>query len=287
MATALHIQHLNKHFSDGKQVLRDINLRVQSGEMVALIGASGSGKSTLLRHIAGLVSADAGSESLIEIQGHRLQQGGRLSRQVRALRSQIGFVFQQFNLVARLPVLVNVMVGHLPRMPWWRACFRLFNTHERNVALEALQRVGIAQCALQRASTLSGGQQQRAAIARTLVQQARLVLADEPIASLDPESSRKVMEILARINREDGCTIMVSLHQVDIAIKYCPRVIALHQGHILYDGPAAALTPELLRRLYGVQASELLPTQAGSTAAEEKTPPERAPQLDLTAPQMA
>ncbi|MBX9715101.1 MAG: phosphonate ABC transporter ATP-binding protein, partial [Burkholderiaceae bacterium] len=230
MTAALHIRQLNKHFANGRHALRDISLSVQHGEMVALIGASGSGKSTLLRHVAGLVAADGGSESLIEIDGHCVQQGGRIHRDIRKVRAQVGFVFQQFNLVDRLPVLVNVLVGLLHRIPCWRSWLRMFSQQERSQAIEALARVGIADCHAQRASTLSGGQQQRAAIARTLVQGARVVLADEPIASLDPESSRKVMEILARINREDRCTVIVSLHQVDMARKYCQRVVALHQG---------------------------------------------------------
>jgi phosphonate transport system ATP-binding protein len=258
MNTLLRVRQLNKHFANGRHALRDINIDVARGDMVALIGASGSGKSTLLRHIAGLVAADGSSESLVEIDGRCVQKGGRIDRDIRKVRSQVGFVFQQFNLVARLPVLVNVLVGSLHRMPWWRSWMRLFTVQERALALDALARVGIADCHAQRASTLSGGQQQRAAIARTLVQGAKVVLADEPIASLDPESSRKVMEILARINREDGCTVIVSLHQVDIAMKYCPRVIALNQGQVVFDGPSSALTPELLRELYGVQAEELL-----------------------------
>lgn len=258
MPIALRIQQLNKHFANGKHALRDIDLKVQTGEMVALIGASGSGKSTLLRHVAGLVVADGDSQSLIEVEGQCVQQGGRIHRDIRKVRAQVGFVFQQFNLVDRLPVMMNVLVGMLHRMPKWRGWLRVFRPHERALALEALARVGIADCHAQRASTLSGGQQQRAAIARTLVQGAKVVLADEPIASLDPESSRKVMDILARINREDGSTVIVSLHQVDVAIKYCPRVIALHQGRVVYDGPSAALTPALLRELYGVQADEIL-----------------------------
>lgn len=258
MYPALRIQQLNKHFANGKHALRDINLTVQRGEMVALIGASGSGKSTLLRHVAGLVVADGTSDSLIEVDGRCVQQGGRMHRDIRQVRSQIGFVFQQFNLVDRLPVLLNVLVGLLHRTPRWRGWLRMFTPQERALALEALARVGIAECHAQRASTLSGGQQQRAAIARTLVQGAKVVLADEPIASLDPESSRKVMDILARINREDGSTVIVSLHQVEVALKYCPRVVALHQGRVVYDGPSAALTPDLLRELYGVQADEIL-----------------------------
>ncbi len=266
MKTALRIHQLNKHFANGKHALRDINLDIRQGEMVALIGASGSGKSTLLRHVAGLVVADAGEGSLIEIDGQCVQQGGRVHRDIRKVRSQIGFVFQQFNLVDRLPVMANVLVGRLHRMPWWRGLTRWFNQHERSLAIEALARVGIADCHAQRASTLSGGQQQRAAIARTLVQGAKVVLADEPIASLDPESSRKVMEILARINREDGSTVVVSLHQVDMALKYCPRVIALHQGQVVYDGAASALTPALLRNLYGMQADEMLMGEPASPA---------------------
>ncbi|HEX5739057.1 MAG TPA: phosphonate ABC transporter ATP-binding protein [Hydrogenophaga sp.] len=255
---SLHIEKLNKHFGNGKHALRDIDLEIDQGEMVALIGASGSGKSTLLRHIAGLMPADAGSESCIEVYGECVQRGGQIQRNVRRTRAHIGFVFQQFNLVDRLPVLVNVLVGRLHQMPWWRSVTRVFTVRERALALEALDRVGIAECHAQRASTLSGGQQQRAAIARTLVQGARVVLADEPIASLDPESSRNVMEILARICREDGCTVVVSLHQVDMARRYCPRTVALHQGRVVFDGPSEQLTPSLLRELYGMQADEIL-----------------------------
>jgi phosphonate transport system ATP-binding protein len=258
METALRVHKLNKHFANGKHALNDINLTVRKGEMVALIGASGSGKSTLMRHMAGLIAADGQSDSLIEIDGCCVQQGGRVHRDIRRVRAKVGFVFQQFNLVDRLPVMVNVLVGQLHRMPWWRSLFRIFNTRERAQALEALQRVGIADCCAQRASTLSGGQQQRAAIARALVQGAKVVLADEPIASLDPESSRKVMEILARINKEDLCTVIVSLHQVDMALKYCPRVIALHQGRVVFDGASSLLTPPMLRELYGVHADEIL-----------------------------
>lgn len=255
---SLRIEKLNKHFGNGKHALCDIDLEIDQGEMVALIGASGSGKSTLLRHIAGLMPADAGSESCIEVNGECVQRGGQIQRNVRRTRAHIGFVFQQFNLVDRLPVLVNVLVGRLHQMPWWRSVTRVFTVRERALALEALDRVGISECHSQRASTLSGGQQQRAAIARTLVQGARVVLADEPIASLDPESSRNVMEILARICREDGCTVVVSLHQVDMARRYCPRTVALHQGRVVFDGPSERLTPALLRELYGMQAEEIL-----------------------------
>lgn len=278
---ALRIQKLNKHFPNGKHALRDINLSIGRGEMVALIGASGSGKSTLLRMVAGLLEADAGTGSLIEINGHCVQKEGRIASDIRGIRSQVGFVFQQFNLVDRLPVLVNVLVGRLHAMPWWRSVVRWFNQHERSLALDALHRVGIMDCHAQRASTLSGGQQQRAAIARTLVQGAQLVLADEPIASLDPESSRKVMEILSCIQREDGRTVVVSLHQVDMAIRYCPRIVALNQGQVVYDGPSSQLTPALLRDLYGMQADEFL---SGSDLLHTAPAAQATPVLAWSAP---
>ena len=258
MSHAIRITQLNKHFANGRHALCDIDLQIGKGEMVALIGASGSGKSTLMRHLAGLVAADKDSVSEIHINGDVVQRRGRIARDVRRVRAGVGMVFQQFNLVGRLPVLTNVLVGQLHRTHWLRGWTGWFTHQEREHALEALGRVGIAQQAHQRASTLSGGQQQRAAIARTLVQQARVVLADEPIASLDPESSRRVMEILTRINREDGVTVLVSLHQVEMALRYCPRTIALDAGRVVYDGASAALTPDMLRNLYGVQAEDIL-----------------------------
>jgi phosphonate transport system ATP-binding protein len=167
-------------------------------------------------------------------------------------------IFQQFNLVDRLPVMVNVLAGALHRLPLWRTMLRRFPHGELQRAFDALARVGMERCAWQRASTLSGGQQQRAAISRALVQGAELILADEPIASLDPESSRKVMELLAQVNRELGVTVLVSLHQVDYAFAFCPRTIALRGGEVVYDGPTRALTAARLRDLYGAQTDELL-----------------------------
>jgi phosphonate transport system ATP-binding protein len=247
---AIGIERLTKSFGASTRALDGVSLRIAPGEMVALIGASGSGKSTLLRHVAGLVAADRDSGE-IRVDGARVQAGGRIAPDIRAIRGKIGFVFQQFNLVARLSVLTNVLAGRLSRMPMRRSLLRLFTRDERRAAVRALARVGIAERAHQRASTLSGGQQQRAAIARALVQEAKIILADEPIASLDPESARRVMELLAQINREDGITVVVSLHQVGFALRYCHRVVALDRGRIVYDGPAAALSAERLRSIYG------------------------------------
>jgi phosphonate transport system ATP-binding protein len=262
MTAAIEVRRLEKSFPCCK-ALDDVSLTVQAGEMVALIGASGSGKSTLLRHVAGFIAADAGE---IEVMGRRIQSGGRIAKDIRRLRAEIGFVFQQFNLVGRLSLLTNVLMGLLYRTSFWRGLLMRFSMGERQQAMEALTAVGIEQFAWQRAATLSGGQQQRAALARCLVQRAKVVLADEPIASLDPESARKVMELLATMNRERGCTVVVSLHQVEFAIKYCPRTIALHRGKVVYDGPSAALTPALLGELYGADAEELFGMMLDSPA---------------------
>jgi phosphonate transport system ATP-binding protein len=284
MDAAIRVRALDKTFGNGRKALQAIDLEVRAGEMVALIGASGSGKSTLLRHMAGLMAGDAGE---IVVGGRTVQQGGRIARDIRKVRAGVGFVFQQFNLVDRLPVLVNVLAGTLHRAPWWRGLLRWFSAREQEGAIEALRRVGIAECCHQRASTLSGGQQQRAAIARAMVQGARVVLADEPIASLDPESSRRVMDILARVNQEDGCTVLVSLHQVNVAMKYCPRTVALHQGRIVYDGPSAALTPALLRDLYGAEADEILALGDHITSLHEPRKPAPAAPWAQPLPQAA
>ncbi len=235
MAPTIRIQNLNKTFNREKQALRDVGLTVQDGEMVALIGASGSGKSTLIRHVAGLIQSDRGNTS-VEVFGETMQADGKLAANVIELRRNIGVIFQQFNLVSRLSVLTNVLVGLLGRVPAWRGALALFTKTEKRIALQALERVGIAETALQRANTLSGGQQQRAAIARAMVQGAKVILADEPIASLDPASAKRVMETLKSINAEDGITVMVSLHQVEYARRFCPRTIAMRDGEIVYDG---------------------------------------------------
>ena len=253
---AVAVHGLRKSFGS-TVALRDVELSVRRGEMVALLGASGSGKSTLLRHLSGLHTADANSESRVTILGSTVQEGGRLASDIRATRSRVAMIFQQFNLVDRLPVMLNVLAGALHRLPMWRGLLMRFPAAELHRAYEALCKVGIERCAWQRASTLSGGQQQRAAISRALVQGAELILADEPIASLDPESSRRVMELLQKVNQEFGVTVLVSLHQVDFAFAFCPRTIALRAGQVVYDGPTRALSTTRLRELYGTQTDEL------------------------------
>ena len=195
----------------------------------------------------------------IAIFGRPIQRDGRIARGAKELRVRVGVIFQQFNLVPRLSVLTNVCLGLLGRMPFLRGTLSNFTLDEKRAAMHALARVGMTEHALKRGVELSGDQQQRAAIARTLVQGAELVIADEPIASLDPASARRVMDILADMNRKDGITILVSLHQVGYALTYCPRAIALKAGKIVYDGPCDELTPALLSHIYSAECSEFFP----------------------------
>jgi phosphonate transport system ATP-binding protein len=266
---AIEVKNLSRTFG-ARRALNEVSLSIGAGEMVALLGASGSGKSTLLRHVCGLQRADSHGASEVHVLGRRVQAGGALARDVRSVRADVAMIFQQFNLVDRLPVMTNVLAGALHRTPVWRWLSGRFAADEQARAFDALARVGIEQCAWQRASTLSGGQQQRAAISRAIVQGAKVILADEPIASLDPETSRRVMALLADVNRERGVTVLVSLHQVDFAFAFCPRTIALHNGVVVYDGPTAMLSAERLRQLYGSASDELF--HAGPDAGEIEVP---------------
>ena len=239
-----------------RKALNGVSLRVMPGEMVALIGPSGSGKSTLLRAMTGLARIDAGGGAVMAF-GQTVQANGRVSDQVRGLRARIGVIFQQFNLVGRLSLFSNVALGLLGRIAAWRGLLGLWPAAEKRAVMQALHRVGVAEYAGQRAQTLSGGQQQRAAIARALVQKAEVILADEPVASLDPVSARRVMALLSDLNRDEGISVVVSLHQVDYALRYCKRVIALKAGKIAYDGPASGLDHATLIDIYGPEIEEV------------------------------
>jgi phosphonate transport system ATP-binding protein len=264
------IKNLHKSYRNSSathKALAGVSLDILPGQMVGLIGASGSGKSTMLRHLAGLTMGDR-TDSSVTVLGRNVQSRGLIDRDIRAVRANVGFIFQQFNIVGRLSVFSNVLAGSLGRIPSWRGTAGWFSLAERAEAWEALTRVGMEPFAHQRASTLSGGQQQRVAIARALMQGAEVFLADEPIASLDPVSARNVMEILSRINREDQKTVVVSLHQVDFAFRYCSRIIALKQGRIVFDGPSALLTVDLLHGIYGEKFIETCIDDAGEPAPD-------------------
>lgn len=254
-AAVLTLRNVSKTFGS-RRALADVSLQVGRGEMVALIGPSGSGKSTLLRSISALQAIDAGA-GRIEAFGESVQANGRIAGGVRQLRTRIGMIFQQFNLVGRLSLFTNVCLGSLGRIGAVQGLLGRFPQEVRKAAMAALARVGVADYAGQRANTLSGGQQQRGAIARALVQRAEVLLADEPVASLDPVSARRVMETLRTLNREDGMTVVVTLHQVDYALRYCDRAVALKAGQVVYDGPIGRLDRARLIDIYGPEFEDV------------------------------
>lgn len=260
---AVYVNQFSKSFK-GQSALKEVGLQVETGERIALVGASGSGKSTLLRNINGLQLGDRG---VIEIFGSPLQSEGKLHSKARQLRSRIGFIFQQFNLVNRLTVIENVMVGNLSKVSLARSLCHQFSRAEKLRALSALERVGILEQAYKRAASLSGGQQQRVAIARCLMQGAQIILADEPIASLDPESARKVMELLTHLNEDEGITVITSLHQVQMVRRYFDRAVALRDGVVRFDGLTQALDDHQLSKIYGSAAQELVLSGHGEVFA--------------------
>jgi phosphonate transport system ATP-binding protein len=246
----IRLRGLEKAYAGGTHALRGVDLDVGPGEFVALIGPSGAGKSTLLRCIAGLVEP-TGGEVLV---GGRPMSGAAPAER-RRLRASVGFVFQQFNLLRRLTVLDNTLTGRLGRTPEWRALLGWFAPADRALARRALDRVELGGLADRRVDTLSGGQQQRVAIARALVQEPRILLADEPMASLDPALSHTVMELLGRINREDGITVVTSLHVLELARGYGRRIVGLRAGRVVHDGPAAAFDDRAAARVFGPAAA--------------------------------
>ena len=253
-APVASVRDISKTFGQRK-ALNGVSVEVGPREMVALIGPSGSGKSTLLRSITGLQTIDPGP-GIIEVFGKTVQKNGRIAGDVRKTRAKLGMIFQQFNLVGRLSLFSNVMLGALGRVPFLTGLLGSWSRDDKQRAMAALHRVGVSDYAGQRANTLSGGQQQRGAIARALVQGAQAILADEPVASLDPVSARKVMEQLVELNQRDGLGVIVTLHQVDYAIRYCQRVVALKAGKIAYDGPSSGLDRATLIEIYGPEIED-------------------------------
>jgi phosphonate transport system ATP-binding protein len=226
-------------------ILKDLTLRVGKGEFLGVIGLSGAGKSTLLMSIIGNIRILQGS---YQVFGYDLTLINK--RELRELRSQIGFIFQGYNLVDRLSVLHNVMSGMLKDIPLGRSLIKFYSQKELEKAHEYMQIVGIEQLAMKRCDELSGGQRQRVAIARALAQEPKLLLADEPVAALDPKSAVQVMEVLRRVNETYGVTIISNLHHLDFARDYCARIIGVASGSISYDGSAHALHSRTLEAIY-------------------------------------
>jgi phosphonate transport system ATP-binding protein len=251
MSAALEIRAVSRRFGRNLAV-NGVDLVIPEGQMVGIIGRSGAGKSTLLRMINRLVDPSQGSISFGGTEVSSLA-GAALRRWQR----DCAMIFQQFNLVPRLDVLTNVLLGRLNHRSTMSNLLSLFTREERAMAISALERLDIAQTALQRAGTLSGGQQQRVAIARALMQQPKVLLADEPIASLDPLNAKVVMDALADINAREGITVVTNLHTLDTARAYCRRIIGMAAGKVVFDGPPEALTATAVREVYGAEADEI------------------------------
>ncbi|NMM44241.1 phosphonate ABC transporter ATP-binding protein [Rhodospirillaceae bacterium KN72] len=264
----LEIRTLTKKFADMTAV-DSVSLTIPEGSMVGIIGRSGAGKSTLLRMVNRLAEPTKGT-----IRFHGQEVSSLKGAGLRQWQASCAMIFQQFNLVPRLDVLTNVMLGRLNHIGTVRSVFKLFSDKDRMDGLLALERLGIEQTALQPAGTLSGGQQQRVAIARALVQKPKLILADEPIASLDPLNAKLVMDALKRINEEDGITVVCNLHTLDTARSYCERIVGMSKGKVIFDGGPNDLTTDEAREIYGAgdDFNEAATSTSISAAASEKTP---------------
>jgi phosphonate transport system ATP-binding protein len=252
VAPILSIEHLTKIYPNGTKALDDVSLEIERGEFVVLIGLSGSGKSTLLRCLNRLVEPTSG-RIVFDGQDVTAARGGELRR----IRRQMGMIFQQFNLVKRTSVFSNVLSGRLGYRHTLATVSGRASRDDVRLAFENLQRVGILDKTYQRADALSGGQQQRVGIARALMQQPRLMLADEPVASLDPATSHSVMKYLEEINKADRITVLCSLHFLSLARRYGTRVLALKAGQIVFDGPPADIDERRFKEIYGEDAVEV------------------------------
>ncbi len=248
----LNIRSLHKFYADGTHALKGIDLKIDKGEFVILLGLSGSGKSTLLRCINRLIEPSSGE---IVFGERHIEQSS--PKQLREIRRHIGMIFQQFNLVRNLSVMTNVLTGRLGSQSGFGPLVLPWKREEVHRAQEALKRVGLLELASRQVRNLSGGQQQRVAIARTLMQEPQLILADEPVASLDPATADTVMRYLGELNRKDGITVVCSLHFLSLARKYGSRVVALKDGRVVYDGTPETVDNERFREIYGEDAEEV------------------------------
>ena len=243
--------HVSKIYPNGTVGLDDVNLTIQDGEFVAIIGRSGAGKATLLRAVNRMHDISKGTLTVNDT-----NVSGLRGKALRHFRREIGMVFQSFNLVSRTTVIRNVLSARVPEMPFWRVLLGAFRKEDKITALESLDKVGILDKAYIRADQLSGGQQQRVALARTLAQKPKIILADEPVAALDPVTAKQVMEDFVRINKEMGISILLNIHHVELAIEYADRIIGIRAGKIVYDGPSKEVDQAVLDSIYGEAAKQ-------------------------------
>lgn len=270
---AIQLSQVTKRFNESVLGLDDVSFSIPRGQRVVLLGKSGSGKSTMLRHLNRLQQPTTGT---IEIHGHDINTAGRFA--LRRMRREIGFIFQNFHLVGSISALENVCTGFLGGLVGPRSGLWMYPKARRRIALELLDRVGLADRAFQRTDTLSGGQQQRVAIARALAQNPSILLADEPVASLDPDSSAAVLDLLTRISEEDRLTVVCSLHQVEYALGFGERIVGLKEGKVVLDRATAGLSREEAMTIYREPMSaEGLPTTAEITQATRARTTSNAP----------
>lgn len=254
----IEFKNVSKTYPNGTKGLKNINLKIEQGEFLAIIGLSGAGKSTLIRTINRMIDITEG-ELIVDGVNVMSLRGPELRR----YRRKVGMIFQSFNLVSRSSVLKNVLASDVPDMPWYKTLLGMYSKEQKIKALEALDKVNILEKAYNRCDELSGGQQQRVALARTLNQNPSIILADEPVASLDPIIADVVMSDFARINKELNISILLNIHHVDLALKYATRVLGIRAGEVVYDGPTSEVTQEILDMVYNGKA---IPTTADANA---------------------
>lgn len=257
----LEIRDLRMVYANGHEALRSVSLSAERGEIVAVIGRSGAGKSTLLRCIAGLQRP---TEGTISLDGDAIVGAGHA--QLRDLSRKVGFIWQEYNLVDRLPALTNVLTGRLGHSRGLASMLGYFSREDRTIAVRNLERVGLLEKAHQRADRLSGGEKQRVSIARAVSQQPTILLADEPVASLDPELAAQVLADLSRVAREDGVLTLINIHQVELAREFADRVVGIARGAVVYDGPPAGLSEAVLNQVYRFDRPARRAAELGVTA---------------------
>lgn len=253
MSTVLKFDNVTKYYSNGIHALKNASFEVEEGEFISIIGPSGSGKSTILRSINKLISITDGEITLDGVSVNK-QKG----KSLRHLRRNIGMIFQNYNLVYSLSVFQNVLHGCLGYMGGLKGIFGIYSEADKKRALELLEELGISQYAYNKASDLSGGQKQRVGIARAIMQKPKVLLCDEPIASLDPSSAKTIMDLLKDMSQKRNIACIVNLHQLDVALKYSTRIIGLSKGEIVFDGTPAELTDEAIERIYNTSRENLM-----------------------------
>jgi len=248
----IEFKNVEKIYANGTSALQNVNLKIEQGEFVAVIGLSGAGKSTLIRCINRMHDITGGQLNVDDVDVSKLK-----GKQIRRFRRRVGMIFQSFNLVTRTTVIKNVLVSFVPDLSLWRKLTGIFTKEQKIKALEALDKVGILDKAFVRVDQLSGGQQQRVALARTLAQNPDIILADEPIASLDPVTAKLVMDDFKKINKDMNISVIMNIHHVEVALEYADRIIGIRKGEVVFDGESSKVTKEILDDIYGGKLEEV------------------------------